>query len=183
MPMKPRFDFSDLFRTSRGIACGALVAAVLFSPLAQAQDRLVGQDYQKVAQLISQNHLDVALQAADSYLAGNPRDPQMRLLKSRILQEQGHAQEAQAVLLALTQEFPEIPEPHNNLAVLYARNGQLDLARTSLETALRNNPQYVTALENLGDVYRRMALDSYRKALTRQPGNKTLAAKISALQR
>ena len=106
----------------------------------------------------------------------------MRLIRSRVLIAQGKTDEARSQLLTITQEFPEIAEPYNNLAVLYAQSGELEMARAALESALRINPQYVLALHNMGDVYRQIAEDHYRKALALQPGNRVLQEKIRAMQ-
>ena len=116
------------------------------------------------------------------HLSSNPRDPQMRLLKSRILVAQGKSGEAMQLLQTLTQEYPEIAEPYNNLAVLYASSGQLDQARVALENALRINPNYGLALQNMGDVYRRMAHEYYSKALAQQLNNRALQAKVRSVQ-
>lgn len=160
----------------------ALLAAVVLacSQAATAQTALVGEDYRKVNQFIVAKNYAAALQAADSYLANNPRDPQMRLLRSRVLVAQGKTDEARSQLLTITQEYPEIAEPYNNLAALYAQAGELDMARTALENAVRINPNYAVALQNLGDVYRRMAHDYYNKALALQPGNRVLQEKAQA---
>jgi Flp pilus assembly protein TadD len=64
----------------------------------------------------------------------------------------------------MTEEFPDLPEPYNNLAVLHAADGQLDRARTLLESALRLDPGYRVAHENLGDVFVRLALRAYEAA-------------------
>lgn len=64
----------------------------------------------------------------------------------------------------MTEDFPELPEPYNNLAVLHAASGQIDRARELLETALRHDPSYFTAHENLGDIYVRLALRAYERA-------------------
>lgn len=160
-----------------------LLAALVCGQAAQAQTpqaALVGEDYRKVNQFIATKNYAAALQAADGYLASNPRDPQMRLLRARVLVAQGKADEARSQLLAITQEYPEIAEPYNNLAVLYAQTGELDLARTALESAVRINPSYAVALHNLGDVYRRMAHEHYSKALALQPGNRSLQEKARA---
>ena len=167
---------------------GALIAGVLFgtglmSLPAHAQTpapKRVGDGYRNVERLMATHAYAQALTAADGYLAQHATDPQMRLLKSRILTAQGQKDQARTVLIGLTQEYPEIPEPFNNLAVLYAESGELGLAREALEAALRSNPNYATALENLGDVYRRMAHDSYSRALALQPGNAALRAKLKS---
>ena len=51
------------------------------------------------------------------------------------------------------------------MAVLYAAQNQFERARATLEMALKNNPRYAVAYENLGDVYARLAAEAYDKAL------------------
>lgn len=162
---------------------GALVLGfMLFTSAAHAQDTLVGDAYQRVNRLIVAKNYTAALEAAKKHLETTPSDPQMRLLKSRILVAQKNTKAARSVLLSITQEFPEIAEPYNNLAVLYAQSGELAQAKVALENALRINPNYQLALHNLGDVYRRMARNQYRKALALQPNSTTLKKKIRALK-
>ena len=163
-----------------GVQAVVAVSLLLGGGLAQAQTALVGEPYRKTNQLITAKNYAAALQTADAHLTGNPRDPQMRLIRSRVLIAQGKTDEARSQLLTITQEFPEIAEPYNNLAVLYAQTGELDMARTALESAVRINPSYAVALQNLGDVYRRMAHDQYNKALALQPNNRTLQEKARA---
>ncbi|MDO9236113.1 MAG: tetratricopeptide repeat protein [Aquabacterium sp.] len=106
-----------------------------------------------------------ALQKADQMLASKPRDPMMRFLRGISLSQAGRAAEAITAFTKLTEDFPELPEPFNNLAVLHAQQGQYDKARTALEMAIRTNPSYATAYENLGDVYAKLASQAYSKAL------------------
>lgn len=105
-----------------------------------------------------------ALQRLDRALAERPGDADLRFLKAVLLAETGRADEAATWYERMTQDFPELPEPHNNLAVLRAAAGQLDAARVLLETALRLAPDYRTARENLGDVYVRLAARAYAAA-------------------
>jgi tetratricopeptide (TPR) repeat protein len=79
----------------------------------------------------------------------------------------------------LTQDYPELPEPYNNLAVLYAGPGQYDKARVTLEMAIRTNPNYATAHENLGDIYVRLASQAYNKALLLDSGNTAIPPKLN----
>ena len=122
-------------------------------------------DYATVSQLARSGKQTEALVKADAYLATNPRDPQMRFIKGVILTDSGKTDEAIAVFTQLTQDYPELPEPYNNLAVLYAARSQFEKARTALEMAVRTNPRYAIAYENLGDVYARLAAQSYDKAV------------------
>lgn len=85
------------------------------------------------------------------------REPRWRFLRGVLLAELGRVDEATQVYTALTQEFPELAEPYNNLAVLRAAQGRLDESRVALEAALRADPAHREARENLGDVYVRLA--------------------------
>jgi len=113
---------------------------------------------------VRDGRLDEALSRADAALKANPRDVQTRFLRGVILSDQKKPAEAQAVFEALAQDFPELPEPLNNLAVLYAADGRYELARTTLQRAIAAQPNYVTAYENLGDLYAAMAADNYQRA-------------------
>ena len=118
-----------------------------------------------------------ALRKVDTALVLHPKDAQMRFLKGLILTQQNKPSDAIAVFSKLSDDYPELPEPYNNLAVLYAANGQYDKARASLESAIRVNPTYGTAQENLGDVYAKLASQAYDKALQLDPGNATAKQK------
>jgi len=139
-------------------------------------------DYADVYNLQRSGKPAEALARADQYLAAKPRDPQMRFLKGVILAEAGRSAEAIEIYTGLTQDYPELPEPYNNLAVLYAAQSQFDKARTALEQALRANPAYATAHENLGDVYAKMAALSYSKALQLEPSNVSVPPKLAVIR-
>ncbi len=106
----------------------------------------------------------LAQQRLDQALSQRPADVSLRFLKGVFLTETDRAAEAVSLFELLTQEFPELPEPYNNLAVLQASAGRFGAARELLETALRLDPSYLTAHENLGDVFVRLALASYEAA-------------------
>lgn len=122
-------------------------------------------DYSDVAQLLREGKLVEAQARVDRHLAAKPRDPQMRLFKGVIQRESGRPADAITTFTRLSEDHPELPEPYNNLAVIHAAQGQYDKARIALEKALRTNPSYATAHENLADVYARLASQAYSKAL------------------
>lgn len=136
------------------------LTALIGSGLAHAAD-----DYADITQLLKAGKAGDALAKADQRLAANPRDPQLRFLRGVAQSDSGKPAEAIATFTKLTEEYPELPEPYNNLAVLYANQNQLDKARTALEMAIRTNPSYATAHENLGDIYAKLASQAYNKAL------------------
>jgi tetratricopeptide (TPR) repeat protein len=136
----------------------------------------------EVSKLIQRSQFEQAQARADAYLANRPNDAQMRFLKGLILTERNKTGEAITVFTKLTEDFPELPEPYNNLAVLYAGRGEYEKARESLEMAIRTHPSYATAHENLGDVYAKLASQSYDKALQLDGRNSTAQTKLSLVR-
>ena len=139
-------------------------------------------DYSDVNQLLRSGKLTEAQAKVDLYLAVKPRDPQMRFLKSAVQSAAGHPLDAITTLSEITQEYPELPEPYNNLAVLYASQNQFDKARTALEMAVRINPNYATAHENLGDIYAKLASQAYSKSLQLNANNPQASKKVALLK-
>ena len=106
----------------------------------------------------------------------------MRFILGVIQSESGQAAQAMQTFTLLTQEYPELPEPYNNLAVLLAAQNQFDQARSALESAIRANPEYATAHENLGDVYAKLAALSYGKSLQLDPAHSSAAPKLALIR-
>ena len=142
-------------------------------------DRNDATPLEEVRKLIAAGRTKQALAFADEHLAKNPRNAQMRFVRGVILSDMNDTAAARLVFEQLTEDFPELPEPYNNLAVLYAANGQLDRARGALEMALLARPDYATAHENMGDVYLQMAADAYQRAATLQPANRAVSGKLA----
>jgi tetratricopeptide (TPR) repeat protein len=136
-------------------------------------------EYSEVAQMTRDGKFVEALNKADAYLAGKPRDPQMRFLKGVAQKDAGKTPEAIATFTKLTEDFPNLPEPYNNLAVLYANQNQFDKAKSALELALKTNPGYAIAYENLGDVYARLSSQAYNKALQIEGTNPAITPKLA----
>src|SRR5690606_20562402 len=111
-----------------------------------------------------------------------PKDARGRFLRGLILAEQSRYDEAIRAFSDLTRDYPELPEPYNNLAVLYASRGRYDEARQALEMAIRTHPSYATAHENLGDIYAKMASQAYDKALALDRRNTTAQTKLNLIR-
>jgi Flp pilus assembly protein TadD len=152
-------------------------AAALMLALAVAA--VHADELQDINRMMRQGQLPQALERVDKFLAGKPRDAQGRFLKGLVLTEMNRTGEAIQVFAKLSEDYPELPEPYNNLAVLYAADGHLERARAALELALFARPDYATAHENLGDVYLQMAADAYQRASTLQPNNRPLSSKLA----
>ena len=150
----------------------------LVATLSFAAGSVHADDYAPVNQLLRDGQLSEAMTKAEQYLAKNPRDPQMRFLKGLIQQDGGQRDAAIQTYTSLIEEYPELPEPYNNLAVVRAAQGKLDQARIALEDAIRAVPGYPVAHENLGDIHAQLAARSYRNAQKLDPTNKTVAPKL-----
>ena len=156
-----------------------LVIGALFYGVAVAAPTTALQD---ASQLFKQGQYAPALEKVNAYLSKNPKEAQARFLKGLVLTELNRTQDAIRVFTDLTEDYPELPEPYNNLAVLYAAQGQFDRAKNSLEMAIRTHPSYATAHENLGDIYAKMASLAYDKALQLDKGNMSAQTKLSLIR-
>ena len=158
------------------VLSAALSALLLIAAPARADE------YTEVNRLSRNGQPQQALARAEAHLASKPRDPQMRFMRAGILVELDRKDEAEKMLVALTQDYPELPEPYNNLAVLLAARNELEQARAALEMALRNDSAYATAHENLGDVLAQLAARSYAKAMQLEPSRQRIAPKLELLR-
>lgn len=162
-----------------------LTQALRFGALALAVALPCGawaDDFSDINQLMRAGKFNEALIRADQHLAAKPRDAQMRFLKGVVQTEAGRTADAMASFVRLTEEFPELPEPYNNLAVLYAGQSQFDKARVALEMAIRNNPTYAVAHANLGDVYAKLATQSYARAVQLDATNTSVPPKLALIR-
>ena len=165
-------EFPDPLR-----APAALLAALLLACAPALAD-----DVQDAAKLLRSGQHQQALERVNKAIAAKPKDAQARFLKGLILAEQGNSKEATEIFLALTKDYPDLPEPYNNLAVIYASQGQYEKARGALEQSIRTHPSYATAYENLGDVYAKLASQAYDKALQIDSANPAAKNKLALVR-
>ena len=159
------------------IAALLLLLALAMFGLWAAADEL-----QDANALFKQGNNAQALDKVNSYLTNHPKDAKARFLLGLIYTEQNKSAEAIKVFTALTEDYPELPEPYNNLAVLYAAQGQYDKSKIALETAIRTHPSYAIAHENLGDIYAKLATQAYDKALQFDKTNTTAQTKLELIK-
>jgi Flp pilus assembly protein TadD len=145
---------------SRHPLCTTLLLAALW--LVSAATR--ADTAQELEKLHKSGQTDQALRQADALIAAQPRDAAVRFQKGVMLADLQRRDEAIVVYVSLTEDFPELPDPYNNLAVLYAATGQLESALNALRSALRNDPKHGAALENLGDVHLALAMQAWSTA-------------------
>ena len=167
---------SDRFRRL-ALPCKPVAGVAIALALLMAGGTARANDYDDIDRLLRARNPMAALARVDQALAERPRDPQLRFMRAVALADAGRTSEALELLQRLTQDYPELPEPHNNLAVIHAASGDLDRAHAALQTALRLNPDYAAALDNLGDVQARLALRSWARAQQLEPA---LGSRITA---
>ena len=158
------------------------VAAMLLMALLAICGTAFADDVEDAAKMLKSGQHQQAMERVNKVLAAKPRDARARFLKGLIFAEQGNAKDATDVFLALTKDFPDLPEPYNNLAVIYASQGQYDKARGALEQSIRTHPSYATAYENLGDVYAKLASQAYDKALQYDSANPAAKNKLALVR-
>ncbi len=138
-----------------------------------------GEHYRRLQDLIQREQSEAALAEAEKLLAARPKDAQARFFKGVALSALNRTDAAVEVFVGLTEDYPELPEPYNNLAVIYAQQRQYEKARVALEAAIRNHPGYAIALENLGDVYVGLAGQAYAKAQALDASNAGVGRKLA----
>jgi tetratricopeptide (TPR) repeat protein len=161
-----------------------LVFSVIFSQAALSHVVMAGQtnvELREINQLSEQGNQAAALDKVNSYLSSNPKNAEAMFMRGVILVELGKRDDAIKAFTDLSEKFPNLPEPYNNLAVLYADQGQYDKARKALESAIKTHPSYATAHENLGDIYARMASEAYDKALKLDTSNSRAQNKLAMI--
>lgn len=120
-------------RNPRGLLPVLLTAALLAlcsGTVAQTPD------LQEINRLLKAGQTQVALDRVNSYLTSKPKDAAGRFIRGLAQAELGKTNDAIMTFQALTEDFPELPEPYNNLAVLYSSKGQFEKARVALELAI-----------------------------------------------
>jgi len=209
--MPSLLSYRVLLRCARGAAFAFIAAATLAAPCAaqtaapsapaaparaageqavsrepvefsEAARKAYTQSMKDARALLAQKKYDDAIAKLDALAKERPREPQARFLKGVALADQDKVDEAIAVYRGMAADFPEMPEPHNNLAVLFSKKGEYGLARDELLLAVSTAPDYPIARENLGDVYARLAAEQYEKAAALDKRNKTAAAKLKLVR-
>jgi len=174
--------YTMLQRDSLMVRAAATIAAAWLSIAASSALAAPADDLKEAQKLYGQGKLQPALDKDEQYLKAEPRDPQGRFLKGLILTEQKKTPEAIQVFQGLTEDFPELPEPYNNLAVLYASQGDYEKAKAALELAIHTHPTYATAHENLGDIYAELASRAYDRALQLDKNNTSAKVKLAMVK-
>jgi len=163
-------------RDTLSVAVAAALLSVSGIALGQSAD------LQDINRLLKAGHAQQALDKVNVYLTTKPKDAVGRFIRGLAQSELGKTNDAIMTFQSLTEDYPELPEPYNNLAVLYSSKGQFEKARVALELAIQTHPSYSTAHENLGDIYAKLASQAYDKALQLDKANPGVATKLNLVR-
>jgi tetratricopeptide (TPR) repeat protein len=189
MPARPKYPAAALLAAVTAIMLPSVATAQAPPPppasaTAGAQQRLPGlsPELADASQKIRDGEYVAALAKIDAVLATDAKNPQARFLKGVVQTDQTETDAAIATFQGLIEDYPELPEPYNNLAVIWARQGEYEKARRALELALATRPDYAVAHENLGDVYTRLASVEYDRAMNLDKTNRSAQTKLALVR-
>ena len=121
--------------------------------------------YDKIQLLIENDKHKEALNLTEDYLSRNKSDIKFQFLKGLILTRLNRYNDAEKIFYKMAEENPNLPEPLNNLAVIYSIQGEYSKAQEILKKALESNRNYETVYHNLSDLYAKVASRAYNQAL------------------
>ena len=153
-----------------------LLAVLTLAPLAHADE------FGALRALLARGDAAAALPRLEKANTADPRDVQMRFLLGVALMDLQRDDDALAHFGRMAQDYPELPDPQNNIALLHARAGRLEQARQALETALRNDPTHRAARTNLGQVHLLLAVQAWEMAAAEGPLDTALLRRLEAVR-
>src|SRR5207249_660157 len=107
---------------------------------------------------VERGYLDEALSSCRIALEREPENAEARYLIGMVYLKKQMRERARQSFEQTLQMKPSHPDTWanawNNLGMLAAQEGRSDQAISDLNQAIRLNPEYTVALENLGNVYR-----------------------------
>lgn len=154
----------------------ALAALLLAATCAHADEAAV------VRGLLARGDAPAALQRAEQAVADSPRDAGLQFLLGVVLMDLGRDAPALALFTRMAQEYPELPDPFNNIALLRARRGEYEAARLALESALRNDPGHRAARANLGRVHLMLAVQAWEQLAALGPLDPALQRQLDEVR-
>lgn len=133
--------------------------------------------------LVEQKKYSTAIQSAEKLLAHQGQHPRVMFLTAYAYQMNRQIDKAESLYRQLISEYPNLPEPRNNLAMIYQDRGDYDAASKLLVEAIETHNSYATAYRNLSRIYKGIASEAYRRALSEssEPASYSHKIELSAL--
>ncbi len=137
--------------------------------------------HEEVLKLLKQDLSEQAFVMVSQYLQDHPQDPQMRFWLGNLWVKKGEKKTAAEIFLRLTQDCPELSEPYNNLGILQFEAGDFSAAKASFEAALKVQPDFALAVENLADTYLLLSRSTLEHASALDPKSKSAKYKLELI--
>ena len=149
------------------------------------ESALSAESIKELQQLLAQQNFAAAAKSGEQLLRQNAAHTRTRFLAAYAYQMNAQPDKAIALYQGLIDENPALPEPRNNLAMIYLEQGDYDRASQLLVEAINTHPSYATAYGNLSQVYKGIASEAYRRAVSEsgEPSKYTHNIKLSAITR
>jgi tetratricopeptide (TPR) repeat protein len=154
-----------------------ILCCLLVSPVVFAADSM--------QQLIVQKQYAKAIQSGEQTLSQTAGDSNTRFLTAYAYQMTGKTDKAIKMYEDLIRDEPQLPEPRNNLAMILLEQGDYDRASQLLVSAINTRINYAIAYNNLSQVYKGIASEAYRRAIsqTSEPAKYTHDIELTAITR
>ncbi len=157
---------------------------VLFCLLV-TESALAAGSVKQLQQLIAEQNYAAAAKSGEQLLQQNAAHNRTRFLTAYAYQMNAQTDKAIALYQGLIEDNPTLPEPRNNLAMIYLEQGDYDRASQLLVAAINTHPSYATAYDNLSQIYKGIASEAYRRALSEssEPAKYTHTIELAAITR
>jgi len=139
---------------------------------------LAATSVQDIQSLLDKKLYVQAARSGEQLLQKHSGDPDIEFLTAYAYQMSQQSGKAARYYQELIREYPELPEPRNNLAMIYLSNGDYDRASELLVNAINTHRSYATAYENLSNIYTGIASEAYRRAVSESKEPETYANNI-----
>jgi len=156
---------------------------VIFLALLTTAVASAATSVKQVQQLLEQQKYVDAANAGEQLLLQSPEHARTRFLTAYAYQMSAQTDKAVMLYQDLIKDNPDLPEPRNNLAMIFLAQGDYDRASQLLVGALNTSPSYATAFDNLSQIYKGIASEAYRRAVSEsgEPAKYTHKIELTAL--
>lgn len=152
-------------------------------------DSDVERDFKSAISLMQEDKNEQAVTVLKSVIEREQRLPAPYVNIAIAYNRLGDSKAAEDNLISALKLDIGHPVANNELGLLYRRSGKFNAARTAYENAIKQHPDYLPAIRNLGilcDLYLHdyaCALKQYEEYLELQPDDKTVAIWVADVKR
>lgn len=152
-------------------------------------DSDVELDFKNAASLMQEGNYAQAIPVLNTVIDREKRLPAPYVNIAIAYNEIGDTKAAEENLISALKLDIGHPVANNELGLLYRKKGKFKSARVAYENAIKDHPEYLPAIKNLGvlcDLYMHdydCALQQFEEYLELEPGDKTVAIWVADVKR